>query len=648
MWMVKLIIATSACVLAGCATTAQRYAAAIDHSHVDVLRRAESATELERILHSKDEAQRLFLKSCVARQISASECRDACGYQPCRARWGNLSSDLQTIEVSGDSIAPDSGTNNQESGVDEGGLAKRSGDHLFILRNDYLHVLRVVHEGEPVLEYRSRLSVLEKGEQDEAWYDEILVHDRDVILVGFNYEEDASELLHFRMDGSGQLTRLGRYAIRSSDYFSGENYATRIVGDELVFVISLRLETGLDRAWPSWKRRDIPTSEWKPLLESGDVFLPIVVAEDPVLSTVLTCPIAEGLALEHCRARAIIAPDTGTHYVTGNAVYLAVSEWPPEFYRDITTSVMDVDRYWAARHQRWTSIYRFPFELEQAVTVARIDGKIDDQFQFKERNGVLFAAGELTYDDNDDDQNLRSEVHLRRIEASDFSVQPSGLAPLVSSTRRETMLAAMRFDDERLWMSFESPEDGRTELHVAPLDGTPGRSLALGFYAYRLQPVGDGMIAMNSWAPPATIAYLRDTGEMLHLDAKSLPSFEIDADRSQAFNFRGMGEFGMLMTVPVDASSDRHDLAERRSDFAFLGLKNDRLTEIGVLDMQAFPQRQGCGNGCDDWYGDARAIPVDGRWIFLSGDLVVEAELRGEMLQQVRFLLLMQDEAITP
>jgi hypothetical protein len=644
--MHKLILLLVACLLAACATPAQRYRAAIARTHVDSLRTARSQAELERVLANGDAAQAWFARSCVARQPNASACRDSCGYQACRTRWDDLSSNLESIEASGSALTADSGTNNQESGVDEGGLAKRSGDHLFILRDDYLHVLRVRRDGVAVLDYPSRLSVLDPGERDEAWYDEILVHDHDVILVGFNYAADASEILHFRLDEGDRLTRLGRYAIRSSDYFSGENYATRIVGDDLVFVLSMALDDVLDGAWPSWTRRDTSTPAWHPLLEPDDVFLPLVIAEDPVLSMVLECPIAEGLALERCRARAVIAPDAGTHYVTGHAVYLAVSEWPPEFYRDVATSVMDFDRYWALRHQRWTSIYRFPFGADRGVSVARIDGEIDDQFQFKERDGVLFAAGEIQYGEERED--LRTEVRLRRIADADFSVKPEGLAPLLSRTERRGSLEAMRFDDERLWMSFEHSDRDLSELIVAPLNGAASNARVLDFAACRLQPVGAGMIAMNSWAPPATIAYLRDTDGHLQIDTQRLPGFEIDADRSQAFNFRAMGDYGTLMTVPIDPSREHHSGGTRRSDFAFLGLKDERLTEIGVLDMQAFGERNSCANGCDDWYGDARAIPVDGRWIFLSGDLVLEAELRGDKLQPLRSLLLMQDERAKP
>src|SRR5262249_52056623 len=80
-----------------------------------------------------------------------------------------------------------------------------------------------------------------------VWYDEMLVKGDLVYVIGYRYGVQASdgtpdtwafgvtEVSSFRLATNGSFERLKSLYIESSDYFSGSNYASRMVEGELVF-----------------------------------------------------------------------------------------------------------------------------------------------------------------------------------------------------------------------------------------------------------------------------------------------------------------------------------------------------------------------------------------------------------------------------
>ena len=50
----------------------------------------------------------------------------------------------------------------------------------------------------------------------------------------------ASEITVLRLDDRGHLSREGRFLLSSNDYYSTENYATRLVGDQLDLLCAAR------------------------------------------------------------------------------------------------------------------------------------------------------------------------------------------------------------------------------------------------------------------------------------------------------------------------------------------------------------------------------------------------------------------------
>ncbi|HRH19532.1 MAG TPA: beta-propeller domain-containing protein, partial [Brevundimonas sp.] len=135
--------------------------------------------------------------------------------------------------------APDnpSITNTQIAGVDEGGIVKVSGDYLIVLRRGRLFSVSTANGGlEPV----GMIDAYPPGVSGRGdWYDEMLVSGDWVVVIGYSYARGGTEVNRFRLGRDGQFTFVDSHHLRSADYYSAENYASRLVGDQLIFYTPL-------------------------------------------------------------------------------------------------------------------------------------------------------------------------------------------------------------------------------------------------------------------------------------------------------------------------------------------------------------------------------------------------------------------------
>ena len=133
-------------------------------------------------------------------------------------------------------------TNVQTHGVDEGGIVKVHGRHLVVLRRGRLFTIEV---GDGSLNSVDQIDAFPPSRDgSEAWYDEMLVTGNMVVVVGFNYGRSGTEINRFRISSEGQLTYRDTHVLRSNDYYSSENYASRLIGTTLVVYSPLMLQMG--------------------------------------------------------------------------------------------------------------------------------------------------------------------------------------------------------------------------------------------------------------------------------------------------------------------------------------------------------------------------------------------------------------------
>ena len=69
----------------------------------------------------------------------------------------------------------------------------------------------------------------------------LLLGDR-VIVVGYSYARGGTEINRFRLSADGRLRFEDSYHLKSNDYYSSRNYASRLIGNRLIFYTPLYLE----------------------------------------------------------------------------------------------------------------------------------------------------------------------------------------------------------------------------------------------------------------------------------------------------------------------------------------------------------------------------------------------------------------------
>src|SRR5688572_18998208 len=153
-----------------------------------------------------------------------------------------MSADGVAAESAKDAKEDDSVTNNQHAGVDEGGIVKVHGDHLVILRRGRLFTVRI---GDNALKPVDAVVAFAPGVNPQSdWYDEMLVSGNTVVVVGYSYGRGGTEINLFDIDELGGLDYRSTYHLRSNDYYSSRNYASRLIGSKLIFYTPMYLGYG--------------------------------------------------------------------------------------------------------------------------------------------------------------------------------------------------------------------------------------------------------------------------------------------------------------------------------------------------------------------------------------------------------------------
>ena len=266
----------------------------------------------------------------------------------------------------------DSVTNVQTAGVDEGGIVKVHNDHLVILRRGRLFTVRI---GGNDLKPVSSIDAFGPGiEPGGAWYDEMLLRGNTIVVIGYSYQRGGTEVGLFDIDNKGGLSYRATYHLRSNDYYSSRNYASRLIGDSLIFYTPLTLNLWGDPfagfpAMRKWQGK-ADRNDFKPIAPATRIYR----TDDSVepygltLHTVTVCNL--GKRDMECEATAVLGPQGRVFYVAQNAVYV----W-------VTDHRRTESRPNEARAQ--SSIFRIPLD-GAAPRALKASGAPIDQFSFLE------------------------------------------------------------------------------------------------------------------------------------------------------------------------------------------------------------------------------------------------------------------------
>lgn len=133
-----------------------------------------------------------------------------------------------------------------------------------------------------------------------AWYDEMLISSDRIIVVGYSYDRGGTEINRFHIGHDGHLRFEDSYHLRSNDYYSSSNYASRLIGSQLIFYtpLDIDIKEPIAAQLPALRRwTGSPDGPFTRTAPATRIYLPEPVRRDPeaaidTLHTVTTCDLA--------------------------------------------------------------------------------------------------------------------------------------------------------------------------------------------------------------------------------------------------------------------------------------------------------------------------------------------------------------------
>jgi hypothetical protein len=540
-----------------------------------------------------------------------------------------------TVEVSsGPEPSGESVTNVQHAGVDEGGIVKLHDEHLIILRRGRLFTVSIKNGAlRPV----SSIDAYGPGlDPKEAWYDEMLISRNTIVVVGYSYDRTGTEIGLFNIDDEGRLKYRSTYHLRSSDYYSSRNYASRLIGQKLIFYsplhLSLHAGTVSDslpaiRRW----RKGVTDDDFKRIAPASRIYRGQQEFEsdpaDLTFHTVTTCDLSgDGMA---CEATSVLGPSGNVFYVSAGSVYVWTSPW----LRDSTQP----------------TLFRMPLD-GSAPSALKVSGSPTDQFSFLETSeGDLNV---LVRSDSKGDgmwaaETSEGDVALMQVRLTDFS---DGETQVAASQYRQLpkpdgYAFQNRFVGDYVlygtgsgWYSANS--NVKSPLYVAKWNRGDGIwSLPLQHGTDRIEQLGSDAIVVGADTQNLHFTSIRLTGEPTIVDRYTMKNGSQGELRSHGFFYKPDGDNSGVLGLPVRGPGrpGYEHLFEDSASILFLRNRSLNLKPIG--DLRPNPEGSlddRCRASCVDWYGNARPLFIRGRVFALLGYEIVEGRMDGEAINEVR------------
>ena len=537
--------------------------------------------------------------------------------------------------------AGESITNVQHAGVDEGGIVKRHGEHLVILRRGRLFTVNI-HD-----QQLKPVSVVDSfgGEVDPggAWYDEMLISGNTIAVIGYSYARGGSEVGLFEISRSGRLTYKATYHLRSNDYYSSRNYASRLVGSKLVFYTPMQLNPWGGAPWGSFPamrkwRPGVTPAEFRRIAPATRIYRTddtLDPHQGVALHTVTVCDLARPEL--DCQSTAVLGAPGRVFYVSGGSVYVWTTAW-----RRAGPTATSVSASASA-------LFRIPLD-GAAPTALKVAGSPIDQFSFLEGEdshlNVLVRA------------NGRGEgMWAAEVNAGDYALLRVALDSFSDGTDTapaESYKALPRPNGHAIQNRYV----GRHLLYGAGAGWRRSqRTLTSPVYAVRYAgdaPAHEVVLAHGVdriEALGADAVVVGSDGRDLHFTSLSLAGTPVARDRytrrdaaqgetrSHGFYYKPESGNGGLVGLPVIGGGQVASRQLRHHSAAVLFLRNQslRLTELGALDSQpGAGTNDACRASCVDWYGNSRPLFVNNRVFALMGYEIVEGRVSGNQIAEVQ------------
>ena len=541
-------------------------------------------------------------------------------------------------------------TNVQVAGVDEGGIVKVHGNHLVMLRRGRLFTVAI---GDGALEPVSAVDAYAPDvDPSGTWYDEMLVSGDTIAVIGYSYSRGGTEVNLFQIDSAGNLSYKSTYHLRSNDYYSSRNYASRLIGNKLIFYSPLYINPGAQdpfSTFPAVRKwhKGAKASEFKQIVSAPQIYRPerpVMADYATALHTVTVCDLARGEF--DCKATSVIGPAGRVFYVSAESVYIWVSDWTRQ------------NDKWRAQ----SMVYRMPLD-GSAPSALNVSGSPVDQFSFLESDDGFLNV--LVRSDNSGDgmwgaEVAQGDVALMRVPLTHFSdgsdtVQPFRYRKL---PKPEGYTFQNRFVSDYLLYGTGSgwgrPEKvQKSNFYAIPWAGGALSSFSLPHGVDRIEQLGNDAVVVGTSGADLhfTAVRLHPTTQRTRGEDPGLGGSPEIADdyvrknasqgelRSQGFFYKPDGPNSGLLGLPISRAGRAGYAHLIEGSAAILFLKNDSLhfQEMGELGAGAkVALNDGCRASCVDWYGNARPLFLRGRYIALLGYELVEGTMDEGQIHEMR------------
>jgi len=549
---------------------------------------------------------------------------------------------LSSVVVSAAGVAVsnnESVTNTQTAGVDEGGIVKVHGDHLVMLRRGRLFTVAI---GDRRLTPVSAIDAFAPGSDGRgAWYDEMLVYGDRVVVIGYSYAGGGTEVGLFDIDRAGRLRHNSTYHLRSDDYYSSRNYASRLAGGKLIFYTPLSVDAGDTTAgWlPSLRRwhAGAGDDEFRPIISPTRIYRPVRALGgygELTLHTVTTCDLVRPRMT--CHAMGVLGPSGEVFYVSATAVYVWVTDG------------------WRRRNEGAgeSMVYRLPLD-GSAPSALGVTGSPVDQFSFLEGEdgylNVLVRTGarghRMWSAEHAGGGVALLRVALRRFGDGGAGAPRSAYRALPSEI--EGYAFANRFVGHHLLYGGGSgwgrpDRSGRWTLHTVPISGGPVAELTLPHGVDRIEVMGREAVVVGTDGRDLHFTGIALTGRPRVVQRYVSRASSQGELRSHGFFYKPDETGGGILGLPIrgPARPGYEHLFDESASVLFLRNHASSFRPLG--ELEAHPEgpdaddTDGCVASCVDWYGNSRPLFLRGRVFAMLGYEIVEGRVTDGRIREVR------------
>ena len=512
----------------------------------------------------------------------------------------------ETITVTGAAVRNDEDTNRQHAGIDEGGLVKKAGDLLVVLRRGRLFTIDTSGAQLAAIDMAD-LSTKDSPDDDSNWYDELLIVDRTVIVIGYSSSRGGTEVVLFNLREAGRLEHRATYNLRSDDYYSGENYASRLVGGKLILYTTRTLpDEPDDLDWLPAMRRWTPGARganFERIVSWDRVFKqngPLGVF--PTVHTMVACD--PSAVVFTCTGSVLLGDQLSVYYASPTAGYAWTQEWsgyPEGKPRSV--------------------VYRFAFD-GSAVSALQVEGDPSNQLSFLESDDAHLNV--IVHRKEADDIFVTSllRVPLNAFGDGSVAAPPDSYRELA----RRFYWFSIRFVGDYVLVGGESPDATDERLIVTRWRSREMFTLPLQHGVERIESLGDDAIVIGPQNGGLGMTTIDLAGRPRVAATTRIQNARQSESRTHGFLYHTESAQEGLFGLPLLTTASNTESAS----VIFVRNRHLSLEIAGSLDASLTVEEDNCLVSCVDWYGNARAIFSGARVFALMGYEVIEGRSGAE------------------